>query len=334
MSSSRDCVSPEDHPEPDGSQDELIFDLSLKKGKKSFQKNDSNDDVEATSPAKEEFSELMNESNKAKKSTNKDTESRKNEMTPADDATINEEDFLSELKKKKKKKKAVEEAAAATTEDAEIQEVDDGLEELTLGKKKKSIKKPGELPESDEIEEKPTYTSLDYIEGEEPWLSSNRDYTYQELLHRVFRALHQNNPELAGEKKKYTIAPPQVFREGKKTIFFNITDICRRMHRQPEHLIQFIFAELGTSGSVDGSQRLVIKGRYQSRQLENLLRKYIVEYVACKTCKSLDTILTKENRLFFQQCEACGSTRSVATIKTGFKAQTERRAAQRAAATV
>lgn len=183
-------------------------------------------------------------------------------------------------------------------------------------------------------EEEISQTSLDYIEGEEPWLSSNRDYTYLELLHRVFKALYQNNPELAGEKKKYTIAPPQVFREGKKTIFVNLTDICKRMHRQPEHLIQFIFAELGTSGSVDGSQRLVIKGRYQSRQVENLIRKYIVEYVACKTCKSLDTILTKENRLFFQQCEACGSTRSVATIKTGFKAQTERRAAQRAAAAV
>ena len=174
----------------------------------------------------------------------------------------------------------------------------------------------------------------DYVEGQEPWLSSNRDYSYQELLHRVFRILRQNNPELAGEKKRYTIAPPQVFREGKKTIFVNLPDICNRMHRQPEHLIQFIFAELGTNGSVDGSQRLVIKGRYQSRQVENLLRKYIMEYVACKTCKSLDTILTKENRLFFQQCEACGSTRSVATIKTGFKAQTERRAAQRAAAAV
>ena len=35
------------------------------------------------------------------------------------------------------------------------------------------------------------------------------------------------------------------------------------MHRQPEHVIQFLFAELGTNGSVDGSARLVIKGRFQ-----------------------------------------------------------------------
>lgn len=39
--------------------------------------------------------------------------------------------------------------------------------------------------------------------------------------------------------------------------------------------MQFLFAELGTSGSVDGSRRLVIKGRFQQKQIENVLRRYI-----------------------------------------------------------
>ena len=43
----------------------------------------------------------------------------------------------------------------------------------------------------------------------ESWLGSNRDYTYQELLNRVFTTLRQLNPELQGEKRRYTIAPPQ-----------------------------------------------------------------------------------------------------------------------------
>jgi translation initiation factor 2 subunit 2 len=47
------------------------------------------------------------------------------------------------------------------------------------------------------------------------------------------------------------------------------------MHRQPEHVIQFLFAEMGTTGSVDGSGRLVIKGRFQPKQVENVLRRYI-----------------------------------------------------------
>ncbi|RKO88798.1 domain found in IF2B/IF5-domain-containing protein, partial [Blyttiomyces helicus] len=162
--------------------------------------------------------------------------------------------------------------------------------------------------------------------ADEPWLGSNRDYTYQELLGRVFKILRQNNPELAGEKRRHTIAPPQVYREGtKKCVFANVVDICKRMHRQPNHVIQYLFAELGTTGSIDGSQRLVIKGRFVQKQIENVLKRYIMEYVTCKTCKSADTILTKENRLFFLQCESCGSQRTVSAIKTGFMAQTQRR---------
>lgn len=162
--------------------------------------------------------------------------------------------------------------------------------------------------------------------GQDPWIGSDRDYTYQELLNRVFKILRQNNPELQGEKKRYTIAPPQILREGtKKTVFANIVDISKHMRRQPDHLIQFLFAEMGTTGSIDGTQRLVIKGRFQQKQIESILKRYIVEYVTCKTCKSAETNLVKENRLFFMQCESCGSSRSVSAIKTGFMAQTGRR---------
>ena len=48
-------------------------------------------------------------------------------------------------------------------------------------------------------------------------------------------------------------------------------------------------------------------------------------HVTCKTCKSPDTLLTKENRIFFMSCESCGSRRSVNTIKTGFQAQVGKR---------
>ncbi len=125
--------------------------------------------------------------------------------------------------------------------------------------------------------------------------------------------------------------PPNVQREGtKKTMFANISEISKRMNRPMEHVIQYLFSELGTTGSTDASERLIIKGRFQQRQMENVLKHYIMEYVTCKTCKSGNTSLRKENRLSFMVCESCGSTRSVSAIKTGFKAQTEKRRAQRA----
>ena len=48
--------------------------------------------------------------------------------------------------------------------------------------------------------------------------------------------------------------------------------------------------------------------------------------MTCHTCRSPDTILQKETRLFFIQCETCGSRRSVASIKSGFQAITQKRA--------
>lgn len=164
------------------------------------------------------------------------------------------------------------------------------------------------------------------IESEEQWQLTDRDYTYHELLGRAFKLIRQNNPSLAGERGQFIMVPPQVQRDGsKKTAFLNIMDVCRRMNRPSDHLIAFLFTELATQGSVDSGNRLIIKGRFNQGQIENLLRKYILEYVQCKTCKSYESSMRKENRLTFVQCTACGSSRTVQAIKSGFLAQTGRR---------
>ena len=54
-------------------------------------------------------------------------------------------------------------------------------------------------------------------------------YTFDELLTRVFSIMREKNPEMvAGEKKKFTMRPPQVVRIGtKKTSFANFSEICK-----------------------------------------------------------------------------------------------------------
>ncbi|KAG8744101.1 hypothetical protein FRC10_010782 [Ceratobasidium sp. 414] len=250
--------------------------------------------------------------------------------TPASgDATpagVDEFADFGDIKKKKKKpgKKAAfdleafekELAGPAKAKDGEDEDEDDGAVDETRALDE------GDLGE--DVFAHPAVGEGDVIV--ETWHGTDRDYTYPELLGRFYQVLRAQNPELAGEKRRYTIVPPSVHRDGnKKTVFANVSEICKRMHRQPDHVIQFLFAELGTTGSVDGSQRLVIKGRFQPKQLENVLRRYIVEYVTCKTCKSPDTILTKENRIYFMSCESCGSRRSVSAIKAGFQAQVGKR---------
>ena len=151
-------------------------------------------------------------------------------------------------------------------------------------------------------------------------------YTYSQMLQRIVDILHHNNPELS-EKRRYKMVPPQLMRvpnSAKKTLWTNFHEICKMMHRNPEHVYQFMMAELGTEGSIDGKQNLVIKGKFVPKYIESLLRKYIMEYVQCQMCRSFNTSLTRDSasRLFFVSCQDCGSSRSVSQIRAGYHAQT------------
>ncbi|KAH7672475.1 translation initiation factor 2 subunit 2 protein [Dioscorea alata] len=246
-------------------------------------------------------------------------------------------------KKKKKKKVLIQDPAEEAEKLAEKTEnltVSDAPEPSFVGMKKKK-KKPVETEVvSEEQEDAGEDLDGDHAgedeEGEGivlgrvryPWEGTDRDYLYEELLDRVFNILRENNPDLAGDRRRTVMRPPQVLREGtKKTVFVNFMDLCKTMHRQPEHVMTFLLAEMGTSGSLDGQQRLVVKGRFAPKNFEGILRRYVNEYVICNGCKSPDTILSKENRLFFLRCEQCGSHRSVAPIKAGFVARVGRRKA-------
>lgn len=211
-------------------------------------------------------------------------------------------------------------------------EDDDEDFSLTLTKKKKKKKKKP-VAEEEELGEEIVGEAA--AAGGCPWANSDRDYAYTEMLERVFDQLHKKNPGIAS-KKRHVMPPPQLIRVGtRKTMWANFNPIAQLMHRQNEHVMSFVLAELGTEGSIDGNQRLVVKGRYVPKQIESLLKKYIMEYVTCHMCRSPETTLTRDSvtRLFFLQCETCGSRRSVAPIKSGFHAtsRTDRRAAKQAA---
>lgn len=165
------------------------------------------------------------------------------------------------LKKKKKKK---------TTKTADAGDFDAKLAEAGVGEN-------GEGEDGAAGDAAPAEDG-DLEKGTGIWAhNATQPISYPLLLTRFFTLLHNHHPDLLSSgSKSYKIPPPQCLREGnKKTIFANIAEICKRMKRTDEHVTQFLFAELGTSGSVDGSRRLVIKGRFQQKQIENVLRRYI-----------------------------------------------------------
>jgi len=64
-------------------------------------------------------------------------------------------------------------------------------------------------------------------------------------------------------------------------------ELCKAMNRQPEHVQLFLLAELGTSGSLDGQSRLIVKGRFQPKAFEGVLRRYVNEcvFISLQTCQ-------------------------------------------------
>jgi len=193
---------------------------------------------------------------------------------------------------------------------------------MDFGKKKKKKKKKA-LDEEDEEDGGAGEAGGATSTGSGlPWDGTTRDYHYDELLGRVFGILREKNPALS-EKTKTIIKPPQVLREGtKKTVFVNLMEICNAMHRSHEHVTQYLMAELGTSGTLDGQNRLIIKGRFLPKVFEGVLRHYFIDYVICQMCKSSDTKLVKDpkTRLNSCVCQVCGSSRSVSAIQKGFQA--------------
>jgi len=269
-------------------------DLKKKRKKKVVIDDGALDAPAADEPASEDFSDLKKKKGKSKKTA------------------FDMEAFEKELE--------LTEGAAPGSDD----EVDAGADDEPEGEN------PFGADQTDE-----TKSAAEIAAEQKLWLQEpTRDYQYVELLGRFFGLLHESHPSLgAGARKKQAIPPPSMHRDGtKRSVFANVAEICKKMRREPEHVIQFLFAELGTTGSVDAGGRLVIKGRFQQKQIENVLRRYIIEYVTCKTCKSPDTQISKENRLLFITCSTCGSHRSVQTIQAGFKAQVAKRRAMAAKA--
>jgi len=193
-------------------EDELLADLNLtkkkKKTKKPFDFESLNDAVGSPTAADSSATPDGNES----------TLAGEKEVEPSTE----ELDLESFGKKKKKKKVTIMEDSGEGGEQGGGGAEDDG--ELSMDfadmKKKKKKKKDlkdlveGEVEGADEEKENEEESAGDAVTA---WVGSDRDYTYDELLNRVFDIMRQKNPEMAsGTKQKFVMRPPQVVRIGTK----------------------------------------------------------------------------------------------------------------------
>jgi len=143
------------------------------------------------------------------------------------------------------------------------------------------------------------------------------DDSYHVILRRLFGMIKTTPISCV---KKLKLRTPQVAREGRKTFVVNFVKICDGLNRSQQHVMDYVFAELATSGNMDSEQHLILRGAFKAKDIETLVKNYAAEYVYCKNCKGLDTELKKDaaSRLFVISCNNCHATRTAQNVKGGF----------------
>ncbi len=98
--------------------------------------------------------------------------------------------------------------------------------------------------------------------------------------------------------------------------------ICTAIKREPQHILDFLKAELDVEGNFGSEGNLILVGKYQNKHITNLYKQYLQLYVRCLDCRKLNTELTRDSstRLQYMTCQDCKATRTVQNIKKGFHA--------------
>ncbi|QKR00504.1 translation initiation factor IF-2 subunit beta [Metallosphaera tengchongensis] len=136
---------------------------------------------------------------------------------------------------------------------------------------------------------------------------SERDKSYTALLDRLYAKLPKK--DLATETQ--TLPVLSIITVGNTTIIKNFSEFCDRIRREDKLCMRYLLKELAAAGSLSDNGQLSIQGKFSSSIVNTFMDRFIKTYVQCSTCKSLDTVLVKDKKIWYIQCLACGAKSSV-----------------------
>ena len=126
--------------------------------------------------------------------------------------------------------------------------------------------------------------------------------TYESLLDEAYKKVKV----VEGKGERFEIPKIEGHVEGRKTILTNFFQIAQHLRRTPEHFQKFLLKELAESGKVEGD-RLILNIRVPRSKIDLKIEQYVKEFVLCTECGKPDTEITREGRLQFLHCLACGA---------------------------
>lgn len=77
------------------------------------------------------------------------------------------------------------------------------------------------------------------------------------------------------------------------------------------HLSNFITTELVTSCTLNGKMEMIIRGRYDQKNMIQVITRYIDRFLKCKNCHKIGCALYKKDKMNFQYCGVCCSQHSL-----------------------
>lgn len=126
---------------------------------------------------------------------------------------------------------------------------------------------------------------------------------YEDMLDRGL----EETPEIAAESERLSVPDADGRQEGNVTVVENFQGICDELGRNPEHVMQFLQNEVGTSGHIDESGRARLTGDFGDDRLDDAIEAYADAFVRCPECGLPDTRLEREQGALLLVCEACGA---------------------------
>ena len=137
-----------------------------------------------------------------------------------------------------------------------------------------------------------------------------KTYPLLELIDR-FDNKYTNITGYVGGKSKTVIKYPEVQMLNKKMYIQNFKDVCMSMNRELSDCSNYISKELQIQTSISSNNTLIIHGTYKKNVIENIIKKYVVNYVQCPLCKTQDTKLEKIDRITFILCNRCHAKNAI-----------------------
>jgi len=118
---------------------------------------------------------------------------------------------------------------------------------------------------------------------------------YESLLKRIQKKLGDSDKE---SSTRFELPVVDVMWEGQKTFLRNFSEFPKILRRDPDKVLQYLSKEFAVPAERLGDKAMFV-GRRAPDDFTRLFQIYVKDYLECRTCKSPDTRISKENRISF-----------------------------------